>query len=121
MKSKYKLITILGAFSLLLTACNFTTGDNSSNAPSKIKNPKKYTVMWKNEDGILLEVDDKVLEGTIPTYDGPTPAKKSDVQHDYVFDGWNQEVKAVDGDIEYFAKYKEEARKYTITWKNYDG
>lgn len=128
MKNKLKTITILGAFSLLLTACNFGFGNSNSNAPqssrSSSKPLAKYCVLWKNYDGITLEIDENVIEGTTPTYNGPTPVKQSDERHVYVFDGWTQEIKPASGSeecIEYFAKYKEETRKYKIIWKNYDG
>lgn len=124
MKKQLKIVTILGAFSLLLTACNFFAGESGSsiNAPkSSSKQLEKYMVLWKNYDGILLEIDENVLEGTVPTYDGPTPVKQSDEQHEYIFDGWTKTVEPASGDTEYFAKFKEETRKYTITWKNYDG
>ena len=95
---------------------------SSSNKPSSSSiAPKKYTVTWKNSDGLVLETDFDVVEGTTPTYDGNTPVKDADAQYNYVFNGWTPEVSPVRSDIEYVATYKEELRKYTVIWKDEDG
>ncbi len=80
-----------------------------------------YTVIWKNSDGTVLEKDENVEYGTIPTYDGETPAKQGDSQYTYTFDGWDSEITSVTGDVEYTAVYTSEVNEYAIVWKNYDG
>ena len=78
---------------------------------------KTYKVTWKNHDGTVLEVDENVLEGIMPTYDGDEPTKDG-----HIFVGWNPEVKKVIGDIIYVAKFVPVGTKtYKVTWKNYDG
>ena len=109
MRKSYKAITILAAISLLLSGCNLFTST------------PKYKVTWKNYDGSILEVDEEVEAGTIPTFDGAEPLKAQDAQNNYIFDGWTPAVSEVNADIEYVAKFKEETRKYTVLWKNYDG
>ena len=39
---------------------------------------KTYTVVWKDADGSVLETDESVEEGAIPTYDGEEPKKASE-------------------------------------------
>lgn len=36
----------------------------------------KYTVIWQNDYGDILEIDRDVIEETLPSYDGVTPTKK---------------------------------------------
>ncbi|KAA6356545.1 MAG: hypothetical protein EZS28_047929, partial [Streblomastix strix] len=46
---------------------------------SKTRNDRDtFTIIWINEDGIVLETDFFVSLNSIPTYDGPTPKKDSD-------------------------------------------
>ena len=109
MRKSYKILTVLATLSLLLSSCDL------------FKKEPKYTVTWKNYDGTVLEVDEDLAAGTIPTYDGLEPTKAQDAQCNYIFDGWTPEVSEVNENVEYTAKFKEETRKYTVTWKNYDG
>ena len=108
MKKNIKLITLISTLSLLITSCEFFGF-------------AKYTVTWLNYDGSELEVDKKVSKGTIPSYDGADPEKAGTDQIVYVWTGWTPEVSAVSGDVTYTATFKEETRKYKITWNNYDG
>lgn len=47
------------------------------------------SVTWKNWDGTVLETDENVAEGTIPTYDGVTPTKPDVEKFSYTFAGWD--------------------------------
>ena len=133
MKKHLKAIAVLGFLSLIITGCQ--TGTTSSNSSSNTSSnqssqesssssslaPKKYSVIWQNYDGLVLETDEEVLENTVPTYDGPTPEKEQDAQYDYVFAGWTPEVTVVTDDITYVATFNAEVRKYTVIWKDENG
>ena len=47
-----------------------------------------YTVTWENWDGTVLETDEDVEEGAIPSYDGAEPEKEEDDEYTYAFSGW---------------------------------
>ena len=127
MKRLNKLTITLGVFSLLLTACQGVTvfssvnSSSSSSSVSTSQAPKEYKVTWKNFDGTILEVDERVEEGTNPSYNGLEPTKAADEQYDYTFTGWTPKVTPVKSDSEYVATFKETLKKYEIIWKNYDG
>lgn len=80
----------------------------------------KYTVTWKNEDGSVLKSED-VFYGTTPTYDGETPTKASTAEYDYTFDKWSPNEGPITGNTTYVASFKQELRKYKVTWKDDDG
>ncbi len=68
----------------------------------------------------MLEIDENVLEGVTPTYDGKTPQKAATEQFTYTFKGWDPEIAPVAADVTYTATYTENERKYYITFWDYD-
>ena len=68
-------------------------------------NEETYTVIWQNYDGVVLETDNSVAKGAMPSYDGDEPTKPEDDDYTYTFSGWNPDLKPVDGDITYVAKF----------------
>ena len=56
-----------------------------------------------------------------PKFNG-TPSKEPTATIEYVFDGWEPELKKVDGDATYTAKFKEQERLYCVNVSsNYAG
>jgi len=79
-----------------------------------------YAVNWVNWDGSQL-ISNDFDYGDLPYYPGATPTKPSTVEYEYTFTGWNPEPAAVTGETTYVAQFVQSARKYDITWLNYDG
>jgi|GEM_PF-2095505 len=79
----------------------------------------KYAVRFLNEDGTELQ-NTAVEYGTMPAYNGETPAKAQDAQYTYTFLKWTPEFTEVTGEATYTATYTATVRKYTITFLNYD-
>ena len=76
-----------------------------------------YTIKWINHDGSELEVDNDVLYGTTPTYNGETPTKESDSRYSYEFTNWSPIVEPASKDMVYVAQFKEIPLKFTITYE----
>ena len=74
-----------------------------------------YTITWKNGDAVL-ETDNNVPCGAIPTYDGAIPTKTATAQYTYSFNGWNPEIYAADKDQVYTAQFASTTRQYTVTF-----
>ncbi|MCQ2794015.1 MAG: leucine-rich repeat domain-containing protein [Bacilli bacterium] len=104
---KNKVITLLSLFlfGTSLIAC---------------QSKEKYTVMWLNDDGSVLEVDKGVLQGSIPTYDGKTPTSRDDEKYSYTFTGWSPNVVPVTKNTVYVASYKANIRTFTVNFYNTD-
>lgn len=67
---------------------------------------KEFTVTWLNYDGTVLEVDEKVAKGTMPSFDGATPIKDLKDENIYVHTGWDKELVEVKKDVTYTAIYE---------------
>ena len=86
------------------------------------------TITWKNYDGTVLEVDNNVPYGTMPSYDGETPTKESDSNYDYIFAGWTPSVVIATQPTTYVATFSNQEITYTIDFdlnggksNSYDG
>ncbi len=82
-----------------------------------IKN--KYTVTFKNYDGTIL-YSESIEYGILPSFNMDLPKRESTAQYEYSFKGWDNDIKAVDGDITYTALFNESIRSYNIKFINDD-
>jgi len=78
--------------------------------PSKLK----YEIIWRNEDGSILENDSNVKHGELPSYDGDTPTKDGDGEFTYVFDKWIPEIYSADKEQEYTPIFISVPRNFTL-------
>ncbi len=76
----------------------------------------KYTVNWVVE-GETVETDENVVYGTMPEFNGETPAKASTEDYNYTFTGWSPELSAVTADVTYTAVFEESIRIPDVTDK----
>lgn len=68
---------------------------------------KTFTVTWVDWNGTELERDEKVTEGSTPSYDGEKPTRTATGDIIYTFAGWSPEPSPVTKDITYKAVYSE--------------
>jgi uncharacterized repeat protein (TIGR02543 family) len=78
---------------------------------------RKFTIIWKNYDDQVLETDQDVPYGSIPSYDGIAPTKPQDEKCRYEFSGWDPMASFVSGDVTYTASYNAVGLKFTITYE----
>ena len=45
---------------------------------------KYFSVSWLNYDDSIIKIDNEVLEGTIPVYEGETPIRQDEF-YNYIF------------------------------------
>ena len=95
--------------------------EDESNKIESIPSQNTYTVIWKNYDDTVLEIDENVAYGITPSYDGATPERAATAEFTYVFIGWTPDISTVSGNITYTAQYTSTTSIYTVIWKNYDG
>ena len=90
----------------------------------------EYTVNFWNalEDEIPLE-SKSVPYGSAPTYTGETPTKAATAEYTYDFIGWGNSDGmpvdltdvAVEGDMDFYARFSETLRQYNVTFVDEDG
>ncbi len=81
--------------------------------------PTKYTVTFKNWDGTTLSTQSVVIgkAATAPS----TPSRPATAQYTYTFSGWDKDFSNVKSNLTVTAQYTSTVRKYTVTFKNWDG
>lgn len=75
-----------------------------------------YTIKWLNYDGSVLETDENVQYGTMPTYDGTTPTKPESASHTYTFSDWDSEIELATSDKEYRAQFSEIIKTFAVNF-----
>lgn len=80
---------------------------------------RTYTITWANYDGTTL-LTEEYNYGTIPNYSGSDPERERTDSIIYQFDGWNQEIQPVMGNVTYTATFKE-ITVYTVNFYNDNG
>lgn len=94
------------------TGCKYETNDVT---------PETVFVTFKDyDDSVLMHT--KIPYGTIAVYSGKKPSRETTVDKVYTFNGWDKNInQPLYANTIFNAKYIEEARKYVVTFKNYDG
>ena len=77
-------------------------------------------VDYYNWDDTLL-YRDQVRCGMPSIYQGKTPTREPDEYYTYTFTGWDRDLSKISDDIDTYAMYERELRKYTCSFVNYDG
>ena len=109
MKGKNKFFSSIILSVLLLTGCGSGGSSNGGHGNS-------YTITWNNYDGTTLEIDNNVLEGSMPSYDGETPTRNDSEQYEYTFDKWSPDLVEVTSNATYTATYKSTLTKAKVTF-----
>ena len=83
--------------------------------------PRSYTIRFFDDQAQQIGDAQSVEYGAMPTLPDPLPTKTNPADHkDYTL-VWSPLVGTVVGNQDYTATFTEQARQYTVTWKNYDG
>ena len=85
-----------------------------------IEEDNTFTIIWKNHDGTVLEIDSDVNFGITPTFDSDIPIKTADEEYTYVFDKWSPDIYPADKIQEYVAQFLKTPKSVTIIIKNWD-
>ena len=77
---------------------------------------EKFAITWKNQDGTILEIDENVIAGDMPEYNGNIPTMLDPAGlYTYTFIGWSPNVSAVFNDTVYTAIYdKQEIYSFVL-------
>ena len=102
----------LKQLSPILLACCFMLF-SCCTAEEPIVEENYYTILWVVE-GVIVETDEKVKEGTLPTYNGATPTKEGG----YTFTGWTPTISVAKANTTYTATFEKAVSTYEITWKD---
>ncbi len=84
------------------------------------KKEKTYKITWQDDDETILQIDEKVPSGEVPTYSGDTPKKIETDEYYYEFTGWTPEVEKASEDKIYTATYSSTKRGYNVIFKDDD-
>ena len=89
-----------------------------------IKRTENYTATWMHTVG--HEIIHGPYTGTLDQIKAEMagisdPTRQSTTQYDYTFIGWEAETDDANHKIDYYAKFSQSVRRFTITWKNEDG
>lgn len=93
------------------------------------KEDNTYTVTFYDEDGTTILGVAVVKYDTAATYPNATPVKKPTVEIAYAFDKWVTSVNGseeadlthITSNVDVYAKYTSETRKYTVTFCDWNG
>ncbi len=97
-----------------------TVGNDTIIVANFSRTVNTYTVTWKNGDTIL-EVDENVLYGMTPVYNGNEPKKNSNNENIYIFNGWTPAISSVTSDITYVAEFTSVVNKHIVIFYDDDG
>lgn len=86
-----------------------------------VAKPEKFTVIYKNWDGEVLQTTSNITSGTA-TPTAPTATKTADALYSYTFDAWSPAPAAtVTADAIYTATFTRGPRSYTIRFLSENG
>lgn len=77
----------------------------TSSQTSDTTDTNTYTVTWLNYDGSVLEIDNDVSYGSMPTYDSDTPIRENDGEYSYAFYGWSPQLSKIVENVTYVAQF----------------
>lgn len=109
--------TFAKVFSVLLFVL---TGCNPITISTETIEDETYTIEWRNFDDSVLEIDQDVLRGEWPSYDGDEPTRDRTSENTYSFLGWSPALSSVISNQIYTAQFTTSINEYSVTFRNYD-
>lgn len=116
------LFVLSAIFVMSISSCSGSSSSSGGEvSPSPSVPEETFTITWENYDGTILEIDENVSYGVMPTYDGETPTKPHSDTHSFVFAGWSPSVGVVVKDATYRALFNQEELTYIIEFDSNGG
>jgi hypothetical protein len=102
------------------TSNSTAASESTSTSTSSSKEDEYVVALFLDYDGALLN-EQRILKGTTPVYEGPTPSRNSDTHYNYTWTGWDKAFAPISENTTYTAVYEQDQFAYDVRFVDHDG